>query len=131
MSEEVRQREVAEGKIDIQNVIASYLIDLIEYRASLLTSLKRNINSPTYPKEFFKSFNKLYELCANVLTDEHKELMTSIREWFETTKLMGSKAEIEKGIELSIEFQRALETESIFTLFERPIVPPFLRGEEK
>lgn len=130
MSEEPIQREVTKGKVDIQNVIASYLIDLIEYRASLLASLKRNINSPTYPKEFFKSFNKLYELCTNVLSDEHKELIIDIEDWFKTTKLMGNKVEMQKGIELSIEFQRALESESIFTLFEQPIVPPFLTGEE-
>lgn len=131
MSEEVRQREVAEGKVDIQNVIASYLIDLIEYRASLLTSLKRNLNAPTYSGEFFKAFNKLYELCANVLSEENKELMSNIKGWFQTSTLMGNKKEIEKGIELSIKFQRALETESIFTLFEQPIVPPFLSGEGK
>lgn len=131
MSEEQENlREIARGRVDIQNVIASYIIELTEYRAGLLSAIKRNVNSPSYISEFYKAFNKVFELCVNVLNENNDKLMTEIRNWFKSPDSIRKPEKIKEGIDLSIKFQRALEAENIFVLFERPIIPPFVEENE-
>jgi len=125
------EKEVREGRISVQNVMAAYLIELVETRSVYISGIKKfgsGIPSPEYFRNFFIAFNKFYNFASNIIdTDdkESKELKESIDDWFDKVELTNHKQCVE-GISLSIKFQRTVESENIFPLFEEPIEPPFL-----
>jgi len=106
------------SRVELLNVIATYLIELNEHRAELYTALKTGRVTPSSKSNFFKSFKRFYDMTADIVTDD--KLLTEIEDWFDNyndKKLM-------RGIELSREHQKQLE--SIFPIFQMRIKPPYI-----
>ena len=126
MAEEVK--EIRESELNIQNVIALYLISMVESRADLFTAIKMNSETPIHFKEFFLSFNKLYSI-SNTLLEKNTELKKDIREWFLECNIRDKRSK-EVGIRLSEELQKFIDDESLFPIFEEMIIPPYALEEE-
>ena len=129
MAEELSySREVREGRVNIQNVIGAYLIELVEARAYYITSMKTT-DSPIDFKYFFIAFNKFFHFCESAvdLSDpKQQKLRTEIDNWFKLINMDKSLDRL-KGLQLSVDFQRLVEEQDILSLFEETIVPPYLK----
>jgi hypothetical protein len=124
----IYSREVREGRVNIQNVIGAYLIELVEARAYYITSYKTT-DTPSDFKSFFIAFNKFFHFCESAvdLSDEvQKKTREEIDEWFKKIN-MGNPTDRIKGVNLSVDFQRIVEEQDILSLFEETIVPPYLK----
>jgi len=119
-------REAISEHAYVQNILYSYLVELIEYRAGIQSAMKMGKDAPTYFENFLLSFTKLYELCSSMLnTPAHLSLKAKIEKWIRMCDPTNKQSKTE-GIELSLQFQHVLERERVFTLFEEPIAPPYI-----
>ncbi len=112
--------ELVEGRIRILNLIATYLIELNEYRAEIYTALKFSKITPSIKQNFFKSFRRFYDITSGVVEDE--DLKADVEKWFQYY----TDEDINTGIELSLKYQKALEKRGIFPVFQMKITPPYL-----
>lgn len=126
MNDYEEQKEVISGRVRLQNIIASYLVELNEYRSNLYMAIKFGKKSPSYFQDFIQIFKKIYDLTSTTISDE--KLKVEIDEWFRNAD--DNKLSKEEGLLLSLAYQKSLESENILSLFEEPISPPFVFGEK-
>lgn len=121
-----RSQETQDSKINVYNVVLSYVIEMNEYRSQLFTLEQMTGVTPAPFKDFIRTFFKLFTFTLSMLPEE---LRTEIQEYFDSVPRK-SDSRGTKGIQLSMKMQRELENQRMITLYEETIVPPFVEPSE-
>lgn len=119
--------ETQESKLNIYNVILSYVVEMNEHRSVLYTSSQNIGVTPAPYREFIQAFYKLFTLTRSMLPED---LQVKIKQYFASNPKK-TDAQAKMGIELSLEMQKELENQRMITLYEETIVPPFVEISEE
>jgi hypothetical protein len=114
--------EAQEGKVNIYNVVLSYVVEMNEHRSVLFTSVQMTGGTPSSFKEFITAFYKLFTFTQSMLPEELREEIT---DYFEKDPRKNDSRG-KQGTKLSLKMQRELENQRMITLYEETIVPPFV-----
>jgi hypothetical protein len=121
-----RSQETQDSKINVYNVVLSYVIEMNEYRSQLFTLEQMTGVTPAPFKDFIRTFFKLFTFTQSMLPEELRE---EIKAYFDSVPRK-TDSRGTKGIELSMKMQRELENQRMITLYEETIVPPFVEPSE-
>ena len=121
-----RSQEPQDSKINVYNVVLSYVIEMNEYRSQLFTLEQMTGVTPAPFKDFIRTFFKLFTFTLSMLPED---LRIEIQEYFDSVPRK-SDSKGARGITLSMKMQRELENQRMITLYEETIVPPFVEPSD-
>lgn len=114
--------ETQDSKINVYNVVLSYVIEMNEFRSQLFTTDAMTGVTPSSYKDFIRTFFKLFTFTQSMLPlDLQKEIQTYFNNQPKKQDPSGRD-----GISLSLKMQKELENQRMITLYEETIVPPFV-----
>ncbi len=122
-----RSSETQDSKINVFNVVLSYVIEMNEYRSELFTTVEMTGVTPAAYKDFIRTFFKLFTLTQSMLP---VELRAELDRYFRNDPKK-TDGQGKKGIELSRKMQKELEDQRMITLYEETIVPPFVEPSDE
>lgn len=123
-----KSSEAQESRVNIYNVVLSYVIELNEHRAGLYSATQGQAGvTPNTFGSFIYAFYKLFEFTQSMLPEP---LKNEISQYFKNNPKSNDSKGL-KGIELSEKMQKELENQRMITLYEETIVPPFVEIREE
>lgn len=121
-----RSQETQDSKINVYNVVLSYVIEMNEFRSQLFTTVEMTGVTPAAYKDFIRTFFKLFTFTQSMLP---AEMRLEIGSYFLKDPKKSDPAG-KKGIDLSLKMQKELENQRMITLYEETIVPPFVEPSD-
>ena len=119
-----KSTEAQESRINIYNVVLSYVIEMNEHRAEIYSASQGQAGvTPMKFQDFIRTFYKLFKFTKSMLPDNLKK---EIDLYFSTNPKATDYPKGINGIALSEKMQKELENQRMITLYEETIVPPFV-----